>query len=148
MTDNTANEPLESTVQKSQNNGIIGVGVKALLDDTVYYGLVIILVGASSFGLGRLSVMENKPFLDLVPINQTATAVISEKERVMLDPATTTAQAETTNSRYVGSKNSDKYHLPWCSGAQRIAEANKVYFATKADAEAAGYTPAANCKGL
>lgn len=49
---------------------------------------------------------------------------------------------------YVASKTGAKYYLPWCGTASRIKEENKVWFATKADAEAAGYEPAANCKGL
>jgi methylphosphotriester-DNA--protein-cysteine methyltransferase len=48
----------------------------------------------------------------------------------------------------VASKSGKAYHLPWCSGAQRIKEANKIYFASKAEAEQAGYTPAANCPGI
>src|SRR3989338_3692479 len=48
----------------------------------------------------------------------------------------------------VASKSGSKYHLPWCSGAQAIKEENKVWFASREAAEAAGYEPAANCKGL
>jgi len=49
---------------------------------------------------------------------------------------------------FVGSKNGNKYHFPWCSGAKRISSKNAVWFSTKAEAERAGYTPASNCKGL
>lgn len=49
---------------------------------------------------------------------------------------------------YVGSVNSDKYHLLWCSGAKTISEDNKIYFSSKAEAEAAGYKPSGNCKGI
>ena len=51
---------------------------------------------------------------------------------------------------YVASKTGTKYYLPWCGTASRIKEENKVWFETKAEAEAeaAGYQPAANCKGL
>ena len=50
--------------------------------------------------------------------------------------------------KYVASKNGTKYYLPNCSGAKRISETNKVWFATAAVAVAEGYTPAANCPGL
>ena len=50
--------------------------------------------------------------------------------------------------QYVASKSGSKYYLPWCGGAKLIKDENKVWFATKADAEAAGYAPASNCKGL
>lgn len=49
---------------------------------------------------------------------------------------------------YMASKNGTKYYLPACGTAKRIKEENKVWFATKAEAEAAGFTPAANCPGL
>lgn len=48
----------------------------------------------------------------------------------------------------VASKTGTKYYFPWCGTAKRIKEENKVWFASRAEAEAAGYEPAANCKGL
>ena len=48
----------------------------------------------------------------------------------------------------VASKSGTKYYLPSCAGADRISEANRVKFSSVADAVAAGYAPAANCKGL
>jgi hypothetical protein len=53
-----------------------------------------------------------------------------------------------SGGEYVASKSGAKYYLPWCGGAKLIKDENKVWFASKADAEAAGYAPAANCKGL
>ena len=52
------------------------------------------------------------------------------------------------SGQYVGSKNGSKYHLPWCSGAQRIKEENKVWFQDKNEAKRLGYTPAKNCPGI
>lgn len=49
---------------------------------------------------------------------------------------------------YVASKNGTRYYLPWCGGASRIKEENKVWFQTKEEAEARGLTPAKNCPGL
>jgi len=54
----------------------------------------------------------------------------------------------TQESNLVASKNGTKYHYTWCSGASTIKEENKVYFASKEEAEKAGYKPAVNCKGL
>lgn len=57
--------------------------------------------------------------------------------------------AETPKEQvYMASKNGTKYYLPTCGSAKRIKEENRVWFATKAEAEAAGYSAAANCKGL
>ena len=72
-------------------------------------------------------------------------------ESTLLHVTTTpthTTPIEVTEGSYVASKSGTKYHLPWCGGAQRIKEENKVWFKTKEDAEKAGYTPAANCKGI
>jgi hypothetical protein len=49
---------------------------------------------------------------------------------------------------YMASKNGTKYYLPTCGTAKRIKEENRIWFATKEEAEAAGYGPAANCPGL
>lgn len=49
---------------------------------------------------------------------------------------------------YVASKNGTKYYLPSCGSSKRIKEENRIWFDTKAEAEAAGYGPAANCPGL
>jgi methylphosphotriester-DNA--protein-cysteine methyltransferase len=38
-----------------------------------------------------------------------------------------------------------KYHRPDCSGYRDMAEANRVFFKTVAEAEAAGYKRAGNC---
>jgi len=49
---------------------------------------------------------------------------------------------------YVGSINGSVYHLPSCPGAKHIKDENKIWFTTKTEAEAAGYKPAGNCKGI
>ena len=66
----------------------------------------------------------------------------STKAAVDADPASA------AEGKYVASKSGTKYHLPWCGGAKQIKEANKIWFDTKEEAEAAGYTPATNCKGI
>jgi endonuclease YncB( thermonuclease family)/methylphosphotriester-DNA--protein-cysteine methyltransferase len=45
----------------------------------------------------------------------------------------------------IGNKNSKKYHRPDCPGYRDMAERNRVFFKTVADAEAAGYKRAGNC---
>jgi hypothetical protein len=49
------------------------------------------------------------------------------------------------NCAFVGSKNSDKYHLPSCRYAKNINEANRVCFSSAEDAAAKGYQPDKNC---
>lgn len=48
-------------------------------------------------------------------------------------------------SSVFASKNGTKYYYLGCSGANRIQEQNKVWFASGREAEAAGYTLATNC---
>ena len=109
-------------------------------DDAVFMALLIVLVGLASFGLGRqsvgLNVAQNSPNV------QAAAAVAADPVNSISD------SGEVESVTYVGSKNSNKYHLPFCSGAKRISEENLVTFTSKEEARAAGYTPAANCPGI
>ncbi len=116
----------------------------------VYIVLLILFVGGASFGLGRLSQTntEERPMVRIEnaftePVYDEAAGETTQEAGVVEQPI----ESVKTGS-FVGSKNSDKYHFPWCPGAQRIKEENKVWFADREAAEAAGYTPAANCKGL
>lgn len=47
---------------------------------------------------------------------------------------------------FVGSKNSDVYHVPWCYEAQKIKPQNLVTFPNAKAAQAAGYRPCEVCK--
>lgn len=50
------------------------------------------------------------------------------------------------SGKYVGSSNSNKYHLPTCRYAESIAPENKVWFKDINAAQAAGYEPCGVCK--
>ena len=103
--------------------------------------LVLVLLGAISFGLGRLSAIK--------PVSVPVTLCASEPGPTLEASAVSAdLKASQNTSQYVGSKNGTVYHLPWCGGAERILEENKVWFSTKKEAEQAGYRPAANCKGI
>jgi len=49
------------------------------------------------------------------------------------------------NCAYVGSKNSNKYHLPTCRWAKQIKPENLVCFKTLEEALAKNYQPDKNC---
>ena len=51
----------------------------------------------------------------------------------------------TKSAAFVASKNSDKYHLTTCATAAKITPENKITFASKEDAEKAGYKPCQIC---
>ena len=105
--------------------------------------LLILLVGLGSFGLGRLSKIEE--VREPVRIDYGTQNQMGAEESVA---AAVSLSVPETQKLFVASKNGNKYHHPWCSGAQRISEANKIWFDSKEEAENAGFTPAANCKGL
>ncbi len=108
--------------------------------------LIIILVAVVSFGLGKLSEQERERGGERTPVRiEGAAAAISA-----LDTSETEGTAPTPypEGKFVASRNSDVFHFPWCPGAARISEANKVWYPSREAAEAAGLRPAANCKGL
>ena len=57
-----------------------------------------------------------------------------------------TSVALALDYKYVGSKNSNKYHYPTCGSAQRIKPNNLVTFNSAKDAQDAGYVPCKVCK--
>ncbi|MEK7638829.1 MAG: hypothetical protein AAB388_01575 [Patescibacteria group bacterium] len=115
-----------------------------LIDDAVFHVLVVLLVGIGSFGLGRQSALDSKPQMNAsAPANVAiATSAFVPVEQPVEVKATTSL------GPVVASKSGTKYHLPSCPGASQIKEANRIEFASLELAEAAGYTPAANCSGL
>lgn len=60
-------------------------------------------------------------------------------------PAVAAAQTQTQSEEkmFVGSVNSDKYHLPDCPSAKRIKPENQIWFASQEEAQVAGYEPSA-----
>jgi hypothetical protein len=111
-----------------------------LVNDTLFISILLLLVGVISFGLGRQSVVEGGP----AP-TAPATIIFSD---VPLTPNSDSLAPDTAALTVVASRSGTKYHLPSCPGAAQIKAENIVYFDSIPLAEAAGYTPAANCPGL
>jgi hypothetical protein len=123
------------------------------LSPFVLGAVIFVLVAILSFGLGRLSAQEDASskmsfhkeglITDNCPeFLNTAQANVSTTENEEVNASLT------SEGLLVGSKNSDKYHFPWCSGALRIKDENKIWFTSMDEAREAGYLPAGNCKGL
>lgn len=113
----------------------------------LFMAATIFLVGIIGFGLGRLSVIwpEKEPIRVENP----------EKAKDGMEEGTgqkaheqNAGIANAIQGKYVGSRSGSAYHFPWCPGAQKIKEANKIWFGSKEEAEARGYKPAGNCEGL
>ncbi len=96
----------------------------------IFLILLLILTSIASFGLGRLSKIEEN------------------KTPIQIEFTPQTLNDNQIKGEYVASKNGSKYYLPWCSGVKKISENNKVWFNSKKEAKNKGYTPATNCKGI
>ena len=118
----------------------------------LYTALLIIFVGFASFGLGRLSRLEG--LREPLRIEQVSAHALqaSVTTPASLYPSkveqSVDANLIAVGGQIVASRSGNKYHFPWCSGAERIAEGNKVWFNSIEEARKAGYQPASNCKGL
>lgn len=103
------------------------------------------LVGGLSFEAGMLrgALYGGGPAVLSVPVQ----AVVEAVQGTPVTQAVAGAKVDIggagtssgTNCAFVGSRNSDKYHLPKCSAAKRIKPENLVCFASKEDAEKRGY---------
>ena len=147
-----------------------------LLNERLFFVALILAASGTAFGIGRISTaLKQDRFLTkegstVAPANLlvgrehiSASATLdgagnSQKSvRGEVTPAVPkvhmqSQRADTENvlslHNFVASRKGTKYHLPSCAGAQHISSANKIWFATKKEAEQSGYTKASNCKGL
>lgn len=94
---------------------------------------ILVLASSLSFGLGYLAGLDAA-----MPIDD-----VLETQAISTD-STGSPQA----GQVVASKSGTKYYLPGCAGADRISDANKVWFVSAEAARNAGYSPASNCEGL
>lgn len=122
-------------------------------EEDIILTAVVVFVALIAFGLGRLSaVLERKTPIKIENISANLGEVEPPQggSTSMASTSTTDLPAgkQGVDGLLVASKTGTKYHFPWCSGALRIKEENKVWFKSREEAEKAGYTPAGNCKGL
>lgn len=80
---------------------------------------IILLSGSASFGLGRLSVLEQARADDEVQI------IVPELKNLSVDES---------NFNFVASKSGTKYYPIDCKSANRIKPENRVYFMTEEEA--------------
>lgn len=114
-----------------------------------------ILVASISFESGYLrgKSVQRSPII----IENSSRSLKNEQEAIVNDKAaSSTTQQNSASSEaklepekkacaYMGSKNSDKYHLPTCRWAKQIKQENIVCFSSVEDATAAGYQPDKGC---
>jgi hypothetical protein len=107
-----------------------------ILDDAIFYAILVVTVAIVAFLLGRNSVVQIQPQGAGVQMSQQAVPLSERAPAAQIDTAV------------VVSRSGTKYHLPTCPGAKQIKESNKITFSSIAEAKAAGYAAAANCAGL
>lgn len=118
--------------------------------------LIVVLVGLGSFGLGRLSKNTiNTPDKELKieynPTSGTVLGAVNDPQifsRTVENKIETPIQTKSTTSTraYFASSRGTKYYHLGCSGGKTLKEENKIWFMTKAEAEAAGYELSTSCK--
>lgn len=120
---------------------------------TILVILIVVFTGLSGFALGKLDSSKTKPKnfeVETVPPELLTGSALDSLRTKEITPNKNdrSSKDNAENVLVVGSKNSTKYHFPWCSGAKRIKPENTISFSSFEEARAAGYTPASNCLGL
>jgi len=116
-------------------------GVKLRQKD-IFLVFCMVLISVTSFNLGKIGALKKTPITIMPDQSQADVYSAVGDKNTAENPAKPQAVID---RRVVVSKNSDKYHFTWCSGAKRIKEENKIWFETEAAAQAAGYVKAGNC---
>jgi hypothetical protein len=108
----------------------------------IFLGAAFALVIIISFNLGKTGVLSSNSIKIGSGANIYKAASYSPPSSAL---SKTAAQ---TDLRVVASKNSTSklYHFTWCSGAKRIKEENKIWFASAQEAISSGYSLANNCQ--
>ena len=105
--------------------------------------LIVVLVGLGSFELGRISQEAQSSGIKIEYPNQEASVLGAEASEVVTNENHLTSPA---GKAYFASSRGSKYYSIGCSGGKTLKEENKIYFATAAEAERAGYELSSTCK--
>lgn len=110
--------------------------------------LIIILLGISSFFLGRLSKESSKGGLKIEYTGQEASALgstIPNVSNISFNPNIEEKTYKEGQGRYFASKRGKKYYPLGCSTGKTIKQENRIYFQTSNEAEKAGFSLASSC---
>ena len=114
----------------------------------VFVVIVVILVGISSFYLGRLSNQSTFHDLKIEYTGQEASAIGSNEAQngpISLNPSISDKINNNAEGSYFASNRGKKYYPNGCSAGKSIKKENRIYFKTTNEAEKAGYTLASSC---
>ena len=97
--------------------------------------------GALETGTGNEGVAPRKESPSADEGNAISTNSVVPSPIKNVEGSSLSGNSQESACAFVGSRNSDKYHLPKCSWAKRIKPENRVCFSSAADAESKGYGP-------
>lgn len=103
----------------------------------------IFAASAVGFALSSYTVRDDK----ISEVHVTVSPVKgTEAPEPSIDPTLAPSAPAQAQGAYEASSRSDKFHLPSCSSASRISEDNRLWFQTRDEAIAAGYSPCGKCQ--
>jgi hypothetical protein len=112
-----------------------------------------VLVAIIAFGAGRLSAPQldkNAVIIEQPNASSSAVNLYGNVSQSAINSVgsgsaikTSLAPAGQAEGMFVASRGGTKYHWPWCSYGEKIKEANKIWFNSETEAQAAGYSPCA-----
>lgn len=122
----------------------------------LFLGSCIILIAIISYNLGQISSLKKTPIsvkdsanlkADIFDAANSKSETLNSKQTPALEGrgSLNKVERQKLDTRVVVSKNSDKYHYGWCSGAKRIKSENQIWFNSAKEAESKGYVLAGNC---
>lgn len=108
----------------------------------IFLSVCIILIVIISYNLGQINSLKKTPISVKESAGLKADLLDAVNSKQTQD---TKPKPQKLDTRVVASKNSDKYHYSWCSGAKRIKPENQIWFNSAQEAESKGYLLAGNC---
>jgi hypothetical protein len=110
--------------------------------------LIVILVGVGSFEFGRLSKENRSGGLKIEYTDPQGLNSQGQGANVLYaaSAATVPNKPQNASGAYFASSRGTKYYPAGCTAGQNIKEANKVWFATREEAEQAGYELSSSCR--
>ena len=127
----------------------------------VFTVAIVVLVGISSFSLGRLSKANEQAGLKILSnasqIQEgAALSALPEEANTVIQNSVDTNSSVTSHQlpsvssnvgkAYFASKRGHKYYSVGCSAGKTIKQENRLYFSTKEEAEKKGYSLSSSCK--
>lgn len=104
--------------------------IKNIDKKTLSLVAIIILTATGSFGLGRLSIVDQYK---------------NDQEAQIIVPKLAPLNVDESKFAFVASKNGTKYYPIGCKSAARIKPENRVYFNTTEEAEDSGLEKSSTC---